>query len=207
MHLLLGTRNKGKFLEISEALRDLPISLFSPEEKQILGDPEEEGATYEANAELKARFYAEQSGLPAIADDSGLVVEALAGELGVHTRRWGAGKDATDQEWIDHFLKRMKQEENRNAHFVSTIAFMDHENNIHLFQGICKGTISHELEGDYLPGLPLLSCFKPNGFDRTFALLKREEKNSVNHRHHAVMKFKTHLQDILKNHVARERRG
>ena len=95
MQLLIGTNNKGKHIEISEVLGELDLELLSPADLQIEIDPEETGSTYAENALLKARHFFEHGGsVPTIADDSGIVVEALQGEMGIHTRRWGAGADA-----------------------------------------------------------------------------------------------------------------
>ena len=98
MDLLVGTNNKGKVIEIGEVLADLPISLVTPEALQIIDVPDETGETYAENALQKAQFFYERAALPTIADDSGIVVDALKDELGIHTRRWGAGPDATDDD-------------------------------------------------------------------------------------------------------------
>ena len=193
MKLLLGTRNKGKIAEFEAVFKDMKLELVLPDAMGITEDPEETGGTYEQNALLKARFYANASKLPAIADDSGIMVEALSGELGVKTRRWGAGKDATDTQWIAYFLERMVAEENRAARFVSVITFIDNKGEEHVFTGTCDGVISRTLEGEYLPGLPLRSCFKPLGFNRTLSHLTLEEEMSVNHRYKAMMQLKEHL--------------
>src|SRR3989344_4011024 len=96
MRLLLGTNNRGKVIEITEVLRDLPLEILTLRDLKITSAPEETGASYEENALLKARFFHGASNqTPTIADDSGIVVEALAGELGMHTRRRGAGPEAT----------------------------------------------------------------------------------------------------------------
>jgi XTP/dITP diphosphohydrolase len=91
MRLLLATHNLGKFKEIMEVMEDLPFEWESLKSLGIEAVAEETGVTYEENALQKARFYAKISGLPTVADDSGMVVAALAGELGVHTRRWARG--------------------------------------------------------------------------------------------------------------------
>ncbi len=98
MQLLIGTKNRGKHIEIGEVLGDLSIELLSPADLKISIDPEETGSTFAENALLKARHFFEHGGaVPTIADDSGIIIDALQGELGIHTRRWGAGADATDR--------------------------------------------------------------------------------------------------------------
>lgn len=192
MQLLIGTNNHGKFIEISEVLSGLPIAPMRPADIGIAGDPEETGTTFEENALQKARFFRSLSNLPTVADDSGIVVEALANELGLHTRRWGAGPAASDAQWIEHFLLRMAKEENKRAHFLCTLAFIDDTGNEHVFEGKCSGMITATLEADYLPGLPISACFKPDGCDSVFSALKIEQKNSTSHRGkaaHALRKF------------------
>ena len=88
MQLLIGTNNAGKVIEIGEALANLPITIITPKKLEIAEAPPETGSTFEENAILKAKFFHERSGLPTVADDSGIIVEALQNELGLHTRRW-----------------------------------------------------------------------------------------------------------------------
>ena len=194
MRLLIGTNNEGKFIEISEVLGDLDFDLLMPKDVNISADPDETGKTFEENAKQKAQFYHKEGKLPTVADDSGIIIEALQDELGIHTRRWGAGSTASDEEWIDHFLKRMKNEPNKRAHFVCSLAYIDPEGTLNAFEGRCSGVITDELEADYLPGLPISACFKPDGYDAVFSALSIEQKNSSSHRGlatHLLRKFLT----------------
>ena len=193
MRLLVGTGNQGKFIEIGEALRSPGLELVLAEASQVRAMPPEEGVTFADNALLKARYYAKQSGLPTIADDSGIIVDALKDELGIHTRRWGAGAAASDSEWITYFLRRLEREKNRHARFVCAIAYVDPKSRAHVFEGTCTGVITPTLEAAYLPGLPISACFKPKGYDRVYAALSIEEKNSVSHRGRALQKLASHL--------------
>jgi XTP/dITP diphosphohydrolase len=190
MDLLIGTKNKGKVIEISEALSGMDIRCIGAHDAGILEEPVETGATFEENALQKARFYYQRSGLPTLADDSGIIVEALQSELGIHTRRWGAGADATDEEWITFFLNRMKRESNKRARFVCVLAYIDEEGKEFLFEGRCDGVITESLEAEYLPGLPISGCFKPYGYDCVYSAMKVEQKNSTSHRGRAVEKFR-----------------
>lgn len=189
MQLLIGTSNKGKIIEMKEALKDLSLDIISPDQLGITDVPHEEGSTFEENARQKARFYYERSKMPTLADDSGIIVDALQNELGIHTRRWGAGPKATDQEWIDYFLQRMKRESNKRARFICCLCFIDVDGNEHLFEGTCDGVITKSLEAEYLPGLPISACFKPDGFDRVYSALSIKEKNAISHRGKALDKF------------------
>lgn len=193
MKLLIGTGNKGKLIEIGEALAHLPVELVPPTHFGISGQPAEEGKTYAENALTKARWYSAHTQLPSLADDSGIQVDALAGELGIHTRRWGAGAEADDATWIAHFLKRMEGEENRRARFVCSLAYIDQQGREHLFEGTCDGVITKTLEAGYLPGLPISACFKPDGFDVVYSALSIEQKNSTSHRGRALQKFEKFL--------------
>jgi XTP/dITP diphosphohydrolase len=103
MRLLLGTNNSGKVIEMGEALGSLVTEILTPSLLSIVDSPDETGTTFAENAKIKSRFYHERGALPTLADDSGILVDALAGELGIHTRRWGAGPDASDAEWIEYF--------------------------------------------------------------------------------------------------------
>ena len=194
MKLLIGTKNRGKIIEISEALSGLNVECIDPQSIGIEDNPEETGTTFEENALQKARFYHERSGLPTLADDSGIIVEALQKELGIHTRRWGAGANASDKEWIEYFLKRMEKEKNKHARFVCVLAYIDAAGKEHLFEGTCDGVITETLEAGYLPGLPISACFKPIGFDCVYSAMKVEQKNSTSHRGRAAEKLRRFLE-------------
>jgi XTP/dITP diphosphohydrolase len=193
MKLLVGTSNKGKLIEIREALTGLDIDIVIPADLGITDVPTEEGETFAENARQKARFYHQRSGLPTLADDSGILVDALKDELGIHTRRWGAGPDATDHHWITFFLDRMRGEKNRKARFMCNLAFIDESGQEHLFEGGCSGVITDDLEADYLPGLPISACFLPEGHSKVYSALTVEEKNAISHRGRALLQFRSYL--------------
>lgn len=155
--------------------------------------------TFEANALQKARFYYEKAKLPVLADDSGIIVEALEKELGIHTRRWGAGPKATDEEWISYFLERMGNEKNKRARFVCALAYIDEQGQEHLFEGTCDGVITKSLEADYLPGLPISACFRPDGHKAVYSAMNIEQKNSTSHRGRALRSFQKFLEFHKRN--------
>lgn len=195
---LLATSNRGKIIEMREYLADLPIELLAPDDlHHPPAKPHEEMDTFEGNAVQKARYYFEKTGISSIADDSGIIVEALKDELGIHTRRWGAGPEASDEEWICHFLDRMSHEENKSAQFVCVIALVDASGKVRTFEGRCSGVITEALEADYLPGLPISACFRPEGSTKVFSSLTVEEKNRVSHRGRALHQLREYLQDII----------
>ncbi|OGJ55819.1 hypothetical protein A2635_03905 [Candidatus Peribacteria bacterium RIFCSPHIGHO2_01_FULL_51_9] len=195
MDLFLATSNRGKVIEICDVLADLPCVITTPAHlSHTFAPPEETGLTCQENALIKARFYYKRTGLPTLADDSGLIVEALKDELGLHTRRWGAGPQASDEEWVAYFLNRMKEESNRTAIFTCTLAYINQTGAEYLFEGRCTGTITQSLEADYLPGLPISACFKPEGYAKVFSALSKDEKNQISHRGKAVQHFKLFLE-------------
>lgn len=180
---------------MKSALAELPLELLQPADLGIADEPEETGITFGENAIQKARYFFEQSNrTPTLSDDSGILVEALQNELGIHTRRWGAGKQASDAEWVEHFLQRMSSEPNKRARFLCCLCYMDAEGNEHLFEGACDGVITETLEADYLPGLPIAACFKPDGADSVYAAMGLEGKNHWSHRGRAMQKFIDFLQ-------------
>lgn len=191
--ILVATHNLGKFKELMEVLENLPFKFVSLNDEKIIEDVEETGSTYAENAIIKAEFFGKKTGLPTIADDSGIHVEALAGELGVKTRRWGAGAKATDQEWLDYFLKRMSAEKSRRAEFVTTIAFWRPNEKILTFEGQCVGQILDKPQCDIEPGIPLSAVFLPDGKDKVYSQMNKTEKNEISHRGKAIKKCYEYL--------------
>jgi len=104
----------------------------------------------------------------------------------------GAGPEANDEEWITFFLDRMKGEKSKRARFTCVLAVYD-GNEVHTFEGYCDGVITETLEAEYLPGLPISACFRPDGYDTVFSALSVEEKNRVSHRGKAVRELKEYL--------------
>lgn len=181
MDILIATKNPGKFKEIAEFMKGLNLKFVSLCDLGIEQDFPENADSFEENALGKARFYSKLTGLPAIADDSGIFINALADELGVKTRRWGAGEKASDEEWLDYFMDRMKSEPDRGAKFVCAAAFSGPQGEI-VFMGETFGQITDQLEAPIYPGIPLSSVFKPEGSDKVYSLLSPEEKNKISHR-------------------------
>lgn len=182
--LVIATSNEGKFREIMEVLQGVPYEVVSSRELGLKNDVVEDGETYEDNARKKVHFYFEQTGFATLAEDSGIVVDALAGELGVKTRRWGAGEHATDEEWIGYFLDVLRDvpDEKRTARFICCAAFMDEKGVVQIFETATEGVLTRGLEAPLYKGLPISSCFRPDGYDKVYAALSIEEKNRVSHR-------------------------
>lgn len=181
MNFLAATKNKGKLIEISRILSPLGINVVIDKDIDIsLNEVEETGDTFLQNARLKAVAACRQSGLPAIADDSGLEVDALNGAPGIHSARY-AGENATDLDKIKLLLENLKDvpEELRSARFVCYIccAFPD-GSEITAF-GECKGTIAREIKG--AGGFGYDPVFLVDR-KRSFAELSDEEKDKISHR-------------------------
>lgn len=198
--LLIATSNPGKFKEISNLLDNVSYDLLSLRDIGLDKlDVEETGKTFAENAKIKAAFFAEKSGLPTMSEDSGIFVDALADELGLKTRRWGAGEKASDLEWLEFFLKRMESVpmNQRGAKFVSNVSFIDLGRDLEaLFEAETKGHITEEALAPILPGLPLSSCFVPVGMDKVYSALSTEEKNAVSHRGGSVRKLGQFLKSM-----------
>ncbi len=197
--ILIATHNFGKFKELMEVLKYLPFKFVSLNDEKIDKDVEENGETFEANAIIKASFFGNMTGLPTIADDSGIHVDTLNGELGVRTRRWGAGAKATDEEWLSYFLKRMSTEENRRAEFVSSIAFWRPQAEPVVFEGKCVGQILDKPKADIEHGIPLSCVFLPDGKEKVYSAMTKTEKNAISHRGIAIKKCGDYLSEHFSN--------
>lgn len=191
--ILLATTNPGKKKEILSAL--LPLEGYVFVDLNDLGidiDVEEHGTTYGENAMIKALAYFEHAGIPVLAEDSGVEIRALQNELGIHTRRWGAGPEANDQEWLDYFMNRMATEEDRAARFVSHAVFLDDQGHFAV-EGECLGNITHDVEGPIPRGIPLSAVFKPVGEELVYSAMDEERKNGLSHRGNAIRKMREYL--------------
>ncbi|MBU0981995.1 non-canonical purine NTP pyrophosphatase [Patescibacteria group bacterium] len=192
MDILIATQNQGKFQEIREVLMPLGAAFASLKDLGIGADFPEVGRNFEENALGKAKFYAEISGIPTVADDSGIFVEALADELGLKTRRWGAGEKASDEEWLRYFLERMQGEANRAAKFVCAAAYVAPGVEV-VTLSETEGLILEELQVPVKAGIPLSSVFLAHGQEKVFAAMSEEEKNALSHRGKAFEKILNHL--------------
>ncbi|HXS01188.1 MAG TPA: RdgB/HAM1 family non-canonical purine NTP pyrophosphatase [Pyrinomonadaceae bacterium] len=194
--LLLGTRNSGKLREIENILADSGWSFSSLESFPGVDTPAESGTTYADNAILKARFYAHATGTCALADDSGLEVEALEGAPGVFSARY-AGDNASDADRRALLLSELAKipNANRRARFVSVVAISDAKGSVlNVSEGICEGTIIFSPRGD--GGFGYDPLFVPDGYNQTFAELSEDVKNRISHRARALMKTRDFLSQL-----------
>lgn len=202
--ILIATKNQGKIREITQALRGLPFrGRFLSEFPEIL-PISEIGNTYEENATLKALEYSKLTRLCALADDSGLEVDALGGRPGVHSARYGcAGMEDLDR--VEFLLRALRQVEgvDRKARFVSSVALAlpSREDNaqaskvLHVTSGFCEGRITLTARGSN--GFGYDPVFAPDGYGKTFGELSDEVKNRVSHRSQALLKMKRFIEQWI----------
>jgi XTP/dITP diphosphohydrolase len=184
LRLLIATHNVGKLREYELLLDGLGLSLMSLADLDITMHVEESAATFKGNAALKARAYARISGLLTLADDSGLEVDALGGEPGVHSARYGGAM--SDVERYRLLLQRLEgvQDSRRGARFRCVIAVVTPEGELHTSEGVCEGRIAHRPRGTH--GFGYDPVFHLPQYGCTMAELHPETKNRVSHRAQAA---------------------
>lgn len=192
--LILSTHNKGKVKEIESYLKDFNIEVLSISDIISISDIEENADTLEGNAKIKAEYIIDKAEGYILADDTGLFVEALDGNPGVHSARY-AGEDVSDDENRKKLLKSMKNISNRNAYFKTVLVLIDKDNNEYIIDGVCKGYITQEEKGTM--GFGYDSVFIPEGYSKTFAELDLCIKNKISHRAKALEKLKNLMVDLL----------
>jgi XTP/dITP diphosphohydrolase len=190
----LATRNKGKKREFELLFKDLPVEIKGVSNFQKIPEFEEEGNTFEEIAINKAKFVSKALDLPAIADDSGLTVEALNGAPGIFSARY-AGESATNDQNNRKLLEEMEEKENRNAIFVCSIAISKPTGQVLTYTGRCSGIILHKPVGTNGFGYDPFFYYSPLG--KTFAQLSVKEKNKISHRGQAMRKLKDDLKKVL----------
>jgi len=189
MRLLLATNNPGKVREVAAILALPGLELVSPADLGRRLDVVEDGATFEANARAKALAAFREFGLPSVADDSGLEIDALAGAPGVHSARFMDGSSYSDK--CREILRRLSDRGDRGARFLCCAALVESDGEILTFDGICPGVIALEPRG--ASGFGYDPIFIPDGYDRTFAELGAGEKNRISHRARAFVQVRDYL--------------
>ncbi|TPG22322.1 RdgB/HAM1 family non-canonical purine NTP pyrophosphatase [Sphingomonas koreensis] len=179
--LVIASHNDGKVREICDLLAPHGIETVSA---GALGlpEPEETGTTFVANAELKARAAADLSGLPALADDSGLCVEALNGDPGIFSARWaGEGRDFNEaMRRVENAIAVTGDDPSRDAHFVCALALAWPDGHVEWFEGRVDGTLVWPPRGD--KGFGYDAMFLPVGGDQTFGEIDPDAKHAISHR-------------------------
>ena len=192
--LVLATRNRGKTAEIRALLKDYPVDIVNLDDFGPIPEAVEDGATFDENAYKKASLAARVLGLPALADDSGLVVAALGGAPGVHSARY-AGAHATDADRCARLLEVMAGCPDRRAAFECVISIAVPAGPALTYEARCEGTIAEVPAGANGFGYDPIFYYPPLG--RTFAQLSPEEKNRVSHRGLALRELAGEFPKVL----------
>ncbi len=181
MNLVLATNNDDKIKEIKYLLEDLPVTIFSRDDFLEFPDVEETGQTLKENALLKAKTIAEFCDMPALADDTGLEVDALDGAPGIYSARY-AGDNVSYADNVNKLIKEMKDvpKEKRTARFRCVIAIDWNDGNTETVEGVCEGFITEDIQGDKGFGYDPVFYYPPK--DKRFSQMTIEEKNMVSHR-------------------------
>ena len=192
MKFIIATNNKKKLLELERILKPLGIDAITAREAGVeLDDVEETGTTFAENAFIKADAAFKKTGLPSVADDSGLCVDALDGRPGIYSARY-AGDNATDEEKISKLLTELEdvEDEKRTAHFACAICCILPDGSKIEVEGRCHGKIAFEPCGDGGFGYDPVFMYG----DKSYAQLSAEEKDAVSHRGQALRKLKAELE-------------
>ena len=196
MDIVLATRNKKKAEEMRRILSEVipGVRILTLDDFPACPEVKEDGETFEANAIKKARHVSAFTGLRAIADDSGLEVEALGGAPGVLSARY-AGKEADDAKNLSKLLQEMRDvpEDKRGARFVCCIALANPDGDVRTFTGYVKGRIGREPKGTN--GFGYDPVFYPEGYDRTFAEMSSTEKDALSHRGMALRMLRRYFKE------------
>jgi len=192
--IVLATTNKGKTREINALLKGFPVEIKNLDDFGQIPEVIEDGTTFDDNAYKKASFTARVLGYPAMADDSGLCVEALDGAPGVWSARY-AGKNATDADNVNKMLNDLKDKDNRNAAFKCVISIAVPTGAALTYEGECQGVITKEPVGNNGFGYDPL-FFYPE-FNKTFAQLSIHQKGRVSHRGKALKEIADEMDKII----------
>ncbi|PIE61841.1 MAG: Non-canonical purine NTP pyrophosphatase [Desulfobacterales bacterium] len=192
--IVLATTNKGKLREMQAIFKDYPVEIKTLADFGPIPEVIEDGETFDDNAYKKAAFTARVLGYPALADDSGLCVDALDGAPGVYSARY-AGENATDADNVAKLLDDMAEKENRNASFQCVISIALPTGPALTYEGTCEGVLTREPAGDNGFGYDPLFFFP--AYNKTFAQISMEEKAKVSHRGKALGEISREIHKIL----------
>lgn len=182
--ILVATHNQHKKEEIQQIF-GADFLVKSLTDYNIFDEIVEDGTSFHQNAEIKARYCFEKTGIPSLGDDSGLVVEALDGRPGIFSARYAGNHDFEAN--IAKVLEEMKGVTNRKAYFITVLCFVDESGESQYFEGRVYGHILDENKG--YKGFGYDPIFVPEGYEKTFAEMEAEEKNKISHRKNAIDLF------------------
>lgn len=191
--IVLATSNQNKVKELQALVKDVPVEIRCLQDYGPMPEAIEDGATFDENACKKARHYARILGLPALADDSGLVVDALDGAPGVYSARY-SGEKATDWDNCEQLLREMQGKTNRAARFACVLSLAVPHGPALTWEGRCEGRITEQRQGE--AGFGYDPVFLYEEFGKTFAEVSMEEKSRVSHRGRAMREFAAELDKV-----------
>jgi XTP/dITP diphosphohydrolase len=188
--LFIASGNQGKIKEIKALLADFPIEIYALGDVDPIVEPEETEPDFRGNAILKAKYYGQKAGMAALADDSGLSVDALNGAPGVYSARWaGKGKDFTvAMDRIETELSACKAVAPFHAHFTCALALYWPDGHVECVEGEVHGTLALPAQGDN--GFGYDPIFIPKGHDVTFSQMNPSDKHAISHRAQAFSQLK-----------------
>jgi XTP/dITP diphosphohydrolase len=192
--LVLATRNRGKTAEIRDLLKGFSIQIRNLGDFGPIPPIEEDGTTFDQNAYKKASLTAKYLGLPALADDSGLLVEALDGAPGVFSARYG-GDNASDQQRCQKLLEKLADAENRRARFECVLSIAVPGGPALTYEGRCEGQITRKPMGNQGFGYDPIFFYPP--MQKTFAQMTMAEKSRVSHRGKALNELRSEFEKII----------
>jgi len=193
--IVFATTNEGKVKEIKEILEGFPVEVVSMKEMDITTDIEENGTTFEENSLIKAREISKLTGLPALADDSGLEVDYLNGEPGIYSARY-LGKDTDYNYKNNYIIDRLKEAEDkeRSARFICVISLVLPDGREFVKKGVMEGRIGYEIKGEN--GFGYDPIFYLPEYGKTSAELSSDEKNKISHRGKALRAMKEVIAEL-----------
>ena len=192
--IVLATNNQNKVREFRELIKGTGVEVKCLKDFGPMPEAVEDGQTFDDNAYKKSSHYARVLGLPCLADDSGLVVDALDGAPGVYSARY-AGEDATDTENCDKLLREMEGKTDRSAHFMCVLSLATPGGPALTWEGRCDGEITTERRGE--SGFGYDPVFYYPDFGKTFAEVSMEQKSSVSHRGRAMKEFADEIDKVM----------
>lgn len=195
--LLIATTNPGKMSEVETIYASSGIELKNLKEFSDVAAPEETGATFEENAVLKAKYYFDKTGVPTLADDGGIEVDALGGLPGVKSNRW-LGKHATDSELAEALIQKLdgKPRQERTARLGGVMAFWDGKNLLKA-ENFVSGRIAEKMPEYVQPGFPYRSVFEIPQFHKLYKDLTHDEHEQINHRRRNLEELKPKILELL----------
>lgn len=190
MKIILATFNKHKLFEISQLIGSTDIELLSLEDIGYEEEIIEDGKSFIENALIKAETIYNKYRIPTLSDDSGICIDALGGEPGIHSARF-AGENTSSSEKNRLIIDMLKDKENRNAHYTCALAYID-ENEKFIVEKYCHGEIIDQEKGE--EGFGYDPIFFIEAYNKTLAEIPLDEKNKISHRGQAFREFKKHIE-------------